>query len=453
MNLLYNQIAQSIANTLAGYNSGAWNFFLNEVTNELGGLVEFMKVGQKKNVSLLKNNLPYIQDSIGKVNNAKNFTYYHAINGSSEKRSGKPELANPSMDAGNRIEDKFRPTLNDGIGYLNDGGIPVYSVYDEKKTVGSKTVSGDSYTDYTAVNDTVDPKSLLSKTSRWFKKAEGDYIEKRFKTIHSRFHTVGHTDEDLKSDVSNSAFSKYGLSHGRNLLKTETDYPQGYENPYCRVWTWHHQYHRLVDDTIRPFRNDSGQTATLKDLDEKGWGRFRSQAEGGFENGSSRLMEYGTMYDNNGKTNGFVNITPKYDGTTDQQVVSLKHCMFSIENLAWKEMFNDYNDGIEPYGLSSDQKGPLGGRIMWFPPYDLTFNENSNARWEENSFIGRGEPMYTYSNTSRSGSLSFKLLIDHPAILDYWERKHEVGNRYESSVDDVNSKEQEMLRFLLVVVC
>ena len=219
MNLLYNQIAQSIANTLAGYNSGAWNFFLNEVTNELGGLVEFMKVGQKKNVSLLKNNLPYIQDSIGKVNNAKNFTYYHTINGSSEKRSGKPELANPSMDAGNRIEDKFRPTLNDGVGYLNDGGIPVYSVYDEKNTVGSKRVSGDSYTDYTAIDDTVDKKSLLSKTSRWFKKAEGDYIEKRFKTIHSRFHTEGQTKEDLKSDVSNSAFSEHGLSHGRNLLK------------------------------------------------------------------------------------------------------------------------------------------------------------------------------------------------------------------------------------------
>ena len=446
MNLLYNQIAQSIANTLAGYNSGAWNFFLNEVTNELGGLVEFMKAGPK-NVSLLKNNLPYIQDSIGKVNNAKNFTYYNAINGSSEKRSGKPELANPSRDAGNRIEDKFRPTLNNGVGFKVYGGIPTHSVYDEESHVGKDVISGDGYTNYIGVDDTIDKKSLLSKTSRWFKKAEGDYIEKRFKTIHSRFHTVGHTDEDLKSDVSNSAFSKYGLSHGRNLLKTESDYPQEYENPYCRVWTWHHQYHRVISDTIRPFMNDSGDTASLKDLDEKGWGRFRAPAEGGFENGSSRLSEYGTMYDDNGKTNGFVNITPKYDGTTSQQVVSLKHCMFSIENLAWKGMFNDYNDGIEPYGLSSDQKGPLGGRIMWFPPYDLTFNENSNARWEENAFIGRGEPMYTYSNTSRSGSLSFKLLIDHPAILDYWEKKHEVGNRYESSVDDVNSKEQEMLRF------
>ena len=445
MNLLYNQIAQSIANTLAGYNSGAWNFFLNEVTNELGGLVEFMKAGPK-NVSLLKNNLPYIQDSIGKVNNAKNFTYYDAINGSSEKRSGKPELANPSRDAGNRIEDKFRPTLNNGVGFKVYGGIPTHSVYDEESHVGKDVISGDGYTNYIGVDDTIDKKSLLSKTSRWFKKAEGDYIEKRFKTIHSRFHTVGHTDEDLKSDVSNSAFSKYGLSHGRNLLKTESDYPQGYENPYCRVWTWHHQYHRVISDTIRPFMNDSGKTATLEDLDEKGWGRFRAPEEGGFENGSSRLSEYGTMYDDNGKTNGFVNITPKYDGTTSQQVVSLKHCMFSIENLAWKGMFNDYDDGIEPYGLSSDQKGPLGGRIMWFPPYDLTFNENSNARWEENSFIGRGEPMYTYSNTSRSGSLSFKLLIDHPAILDYWE-KRELPPSASSTVDDIDSKEQEMLRF------
>ena len=441
MNLLYNQIAQSIANTLAGYNSGAWNFFLNEVTNELGGLVEFMKVGPK-NVSLLKNNLPYIQDSIGKVNNAKNFTYYDAINGSSEKRSGKPELANPSRDAGNRIEDKFRPTLNDGVGFNVYGGIPTHSVYDEENHVGKDVISGDGYTNYVGVDDTVDPKSLLSKTSRWFKKAEGDYIEKRFNTIHSRFHTEGQTKEDLKSDVSNSAFSKYGLSHGRNLLKLNKDEPgaKGYDNPYCRVWTWHHQYHRVISDTIRPFRN-------VEDLgSENGWSKFRAPAEGGFENGSYRLSEYGAMYDDNRKTNGFVNITPKYDGTTGQQAVSLKHCMFSIENLAWKGMFNDYNDGIEPYGLSSDQKGPLGGRIMWFPPYDLTFNENSNARWEENSFIGRGEPMYTYSNTSRSGSLSFKLLIDHPAILDYWE-KRELPPSASSTVDDIDSKEQEMLRF------
>ena len=76
MDSLYNQIAQSIANTLAGYNSGAWNFFLNEVTNELGGLVEFMKVGPK-NVSLLKNNVLYIKKSMLDVKTSDRFAYYN----------------------------------------------------------------------------------------------------------------------------------------------------------------------------------------------------------------------------------------------------------------------------------------------------------------------------------------------------------------------------------------
>ena len=48
--------------------------------------------------------------------------------------------------------------------------------------------------------------------------------------------------------------------------------------------------------------------------------------------------------------------------------------MFSIENLAWKGVgLNDneyHNDGLSP-----EQRGPLGGRIMWFPPYEISFSE------------------------------------------------------------------------------
>ena len=160
MDLLYNQVAQSIANTLAGYNSGAWNFFLNEVTNELGGLVEFMKAGPK-NVSLLKNNLPYIKDATNKVNNAKNFTYYDPVIGSHDKLVKKPILANPSTDAGNDIEDRVRPTLNANVGYMNVNGIPQHSVYDEENHVGSNVILDDNYASYTSVDDTVDPKSLF----------------------------------------------------------------------------------------------------------------------------------------------------------------------------------------------------------------------------------------------------------------------------------------------------
>jgi hypothetical protein len=55
---------------------------------------------------------------------------------------------------------------------------------------------------------------------------------------------------------------------------------------------------------------------------------------------------------------------------------------------------------------------------MWFPPYDLTFSEQISARWNSTDFIGRPEPIYTYGNSTRSGSLSFKIVVDHPSILN-----------------------------------
>jgi hypothetical protein len=55
---------------------------------------------------------------------------------------------------------------------------------------------------------------------------------------------------------------------------------------------------------------------------------------------------------------------------------------------------------------------------MWFPPYDLKVNENNSANWDKNSFLGRPEPIYTYQNTERSGTISFKVIVDHPSILN-----------------------------------
>ena len=75
MFLLYNRVAQSIANTLAGYNAGAWSFFRDGVANELSSLVESMP-GGSKNVTLLKKSMPYINRSMDWVNNAKSFSYY-----------------------------------------------------------------------------------------------------------------------------------------------------------------------------------------------------------------------------------------------------------------------------------------------------------------------------------------------------------------------------------------
>lgn len=103
--------------------------------------------------------------------------------------------------------------------------------------------------------------------------------------------------------------------------------------------------------------------------------------------------------------------------------------MFSIENLAWK--------GYDPYSfekaLSWEQRGPMGGRIMWFPPYGIEFTENVNVNWNSDTLIGRGENIYTYINTERSGNLSFKMLVDHPSIINYYEGNKIVYEQSEES--------------------
>jgi hypothetical protein len=93
----------------------------------------------------------------------------------------------------------------------------------------------------------------------------------------------------------------------------------------------------------------------------------------------------------------------------------VKKYMFSIENLAWR---TSSKPGFTYSDLPVCERGPNGGRIMWFPPYGLTFSENNSASWKDSSFIGRPEPIYTYSNTSRTGSLSWKIVVDHPSVLN-----------------------------------
>ncbi len=93
----------------------------------------------------------------------------------------------------------------------------------------------------------------------------------------------------------------------------------------------------------------------------------------------------------------------------------VKKYMVSIENLAWR---TSRRPGLTYADLPESEKGPNGGRIMWFPPYDLGFSDNSTVSWEPNTFLGRPEDIYTYKGTSRGGSLSFKMVVDHPSIMN-----------------------------------
>ena len=93
----------------------------------------------------------------------------------------------------------------------------------------------------------------------------------------------------------------------------------------------------------------------------------------------------------------------------------VKKYMLSLENLAWR---TSRRPGVRYSDLPESEKGPNGGRIMWFPPYDISFAESNSVTWTSNQFLGRPEAIYTYGGTQRGGTLSFKIVVDHPSIMN-----------------------------------
>ena len=196
-----------------------------------------------------------------------------------------------------------------------------------------------------------------------------------------------------------------GMSKGSAVLKKEYFTPEGNEQgintdaegTYARAWTTLDRYDK-VSKLIRH-----------RGLDEKDKVPYRHQMQG-------------SVLDDN----GFVKMSPYVDVVDDP-----KKFMFSIENLAWNDQY--YN--LLPCERGSgDLLTGKKGRIMWFPPYDIQFSENNNVEWESNKFIGRGESVYTYSNTERSGTLSFKVVVDHPTYINsFSDRRTEVDDNYVAS--------------------
>lgn len=306
----------------------------------------------------------------------------------------------------------------------------VYHEYDERDEAGKEIrdtlypdVSYGTYT-YSGI-DYGDSNNLLSKTKELFAKH-------KINTLVGRFHTSGDNGDATELGLTQTAVDKtWGISHGRNLLKTSVSKPNDYTNPYCRVWTYHHQYSKMTD-LIRPFsEGDEGNEhfMTIDALQKNYPGRpILSDGVGRGSWAEKTVLN----------KNGMVNIAPMTKiSQGDVKKITAKQCMFSIENLAWKGVLKDKST-IDP-----GEEGPLGGRIMWFPPYNLQFNENVSVSWGSNDFIGRGERIYTYTNTERSGTLSFTILADHPSILNYWlnsdSRRTNTSERQED--------QQKVLRF------
>ena len=209
----------------------------------------------------------------------------------------------------------------------------------------------------------------------------------------------------LTSKLDNTGLSDYkdGLvTKGRPLLMIDKDKVH-IKNSYERSWTASKQY-KNIKDLIRTLNGKSSSGVDKNDILKKDLKRVRP--------GAKDLETYGVLQDD-----GFVKISPysNFDSKTD-----VHRYMFSIENLAWKR-----KDGfLDSLIQGSSQDGPNGGRIMWFPPYDINFTDNTNVNWNTDNFIGRGEPVYTYVNTERFGSLNFKVIVDHPSILNYYKQKN-----------------------------
>jgi hypothetical protein len=128
-----------------------------------------------------------------------------------------------------------------------------------------------------------------------------------------------------------------------------------------------------------------------------------------------------------------LNIAPiRNPGSTNIVDGKVKKYMFSLENLAWR---TSSQPGFTYDDLPVCERGQNGGRIMWFPPYDITFSEDSKANWNPTSFLGRPEPIYTYKNTTRTGSLSWKIVVDSPAAMNTIVEK-QLANR---SPQEINS--------------
>lgn len=225
-----------------------------------------------------------------------------------------------------------------------------------------------------------DKKSLLSKTQTLFNNVGLRSI------VSSKGDMMIKTPSQIQTSVVGG-----GISKGNPVMKASSYTKDGYydgsqktaEETYCRSWTTTSRYEKLMDlvrsrdlDKRVPYRTTNGGTV-------------------------------GSILDDN----GFPKISPySTDNPSDP-----KKFMFSLENLAWYDKVTDLLPSEQGSGdLVTGKKG----RIMWFPPYNINFTENNSVNWETNNFIGRGESIYTYNNTERSGTLSFQIIVDHPSYVN-----------------------------------
>jgi len=278
----------------------------------------------------------------------------------------------PTYSNGGGVEGGFTwvsPKYKDNAGkYVGIGGEIIRQDEDFKPSSYNKTES---------TNQTYREGSILDDTQRLINsQPQGG----------RRLQHVGNAIDQV-SKVFHDGYRE--ITKGSRVLKYIGSIGQEVGTEYCRIFTKDVPYLQYNDLQKRNGMTTEGRKFAYSVMD-KTWNLniYPNKQEGGQD--STNLI-----------------------GTTNNSYA--KKYMFSIENLAWR---TSNTPGFSVSDLAICERGPNGGRVMWFPPYGLTFTENVSANWKNTDFIGRPEPVYTYNNTNRTGSLSWKIVVDHPSVLN-----------------------------------
>lgn len=223
--------------------------------------------------------------------------------------------------------------------------------------------------------------SILDNTQRIIDAADNVQGAKRLKHVGNAISQVSKVFNDGYKELTKGSqvIAYYDSSTGSNVIG-ESGFEVGRE--YCRIFQKDTPYYTYAD-----LQKTDGITTS------------------------------GRRFNNSVLDNTFnLNIAPlRNPGSTNIVDNKVKKYMFSLENLAWR---TSSEPGFRYDDLPVCEKGQNGGRVMWFPPYNITFSEDSKASWNPTSFLGRPEPVYTYKNSSRSGTLSWTIIVDHPSVMN-----------------------------------
>jgi hypothetical protein len=298
-----------------------------------------------------------------------------------------------------------------GPTYSNGGGIEGGFTWVSPKYKGNAGKKVGIGGQITGEDEDFKPSSYNSteSTERTFR--EGSILDETQRLINSqpdggkRLQHVGNAIDQV-SKVFNDGYKE--LTKGSRVLSYVGDIGQEVGTEYCRVFAKDIPYLQYNDLQKTDGIVTEGRRFSYSVLDKTYNLNIVPNKQEGGQDSTNIIGTYNNAY--------------------------AKKYMFSIENLAWA---TSNTPGFAVSDLPVCERGPNGGRVMWFPPYGLTFNENVSANWNQTDFIGRPEPIYTYKNTSRTGTLTWKIVVDHPSVLNLIVNKVLANETNKVRVDSI----------------